>query len=407
MSDLSRGKNESTESYIWRICQMKEQGHEELSDWDEVAETINRGLFGDNTELYCGKDKYRKEYQSAKKFFDAGVFDQKLDEKHIKLLKDKTEEMEKEKLKLSDQRREYNKILMTDARAEHLNDEIIRIAEQMNQEHPLIFPSNTVYPDDSREAVLVLSDWHYGMVADNVWNKYNPKICKERVVKLGEKASHALFENKISKLHVVMLGDAAHGAIHTTCRIQSNEDTCDQLMHVAEILAELVAYLSHYVKEVNVHSCYGNHMRTVQNKKESVHTDNMEKIIPWWIKERLKGYPNVTIHESKFKEFTKLNVLGYNICCVHGDLDTFRNIGVTVNTLFSKLYGETIDYTLSGDKHHLEEFEQYGIESIMCRSLCGADDYANAKRLYSNSGQTLIIFNKEDGRECTYHFKLS
>ena len=41
------------------------------------------------------------------------------------------------------------------------------------------------------------------------------------------------------------------------------------------------------------------------------------------------------------------------------------------------MFNETIDYTISGDKHHLEEFEQFGIESIMCRSLCGADDYAN------------------------------
>lgn len=407
MGQFDREKNESTEKFIWRICQMKEQGNDELSDWDEVAEKINKGLFGDNTELYCGKDKYRKEYQSAKKFYDAGVFDEKLDEKHLKLLKDKTDELTKEKQQLSDQRREYNKILTADARSEHLNEELIRIAENMSKECPLIFQDHTTYSNPDREAVLVLSDWHYGMTADNIWNKYNTKICKERVITLGKKASHALYENQISKLHIVMLGDAAHGAIHTTCRVQANEDTCDQLMHVAEIISELVAYLAHCVKEVDVHSCYGNHMRTVQSKKESVHSDNMEKIIPWWMKERLKGYPNVTIHESEFKEFTKLNVLGYNICCVHGDLDTFRNIGVLTNTLFSKLYGETIDYTLSGDKHHLEEFEQFGIESIMCRSLCGADDYANNKRLYSNSGQTMIIFNKNDGRECTYHFKLS
>ena len=177
-------------------------------------------------------------------------------------------------------------------------------------------------------------------------------------------------------------------------------------MHVSEILAESISTLSSCVNTVYVYSCYGNHLRTIQRKEESIHSDNLEKIIPWWLKERLKDNPKVEVIESPYKEFTRIDILGYRICCVHGDLDNFKNIGVTINTLFSKLYGETIDYTISGDKHHLEEFESFGIESILVRSLCGTDDYANNKRLYSNAGQTLIIFNDDYGRECTYNIPL-
>ena len=147
-------------------------------------------------------------------------------------------------------------------------------------------------------------------------------------------------------------------------------------------------------------------MRTVQKKDEGNHSDNMEKIIPWWLRQRLKDNSKVEIIESQYKEFTKLNILGSVICCVHGDLDSFKSLGVTANTIFSRIYGETIDYTISGDKHHLEEFESFGIESILVRSLCGADEYANNKRLYSKPGQTLIIFNDTYGRECTYHIPL-
>ena len=46
------------------------------------------------------------------------------------------------------------------------------------------------------------------------------------------------------------------------------------------------------------------------------------------------------------------------------------------------------------------------IESILIRSLCGTDEYANNKRLYSKPGQTLIVFNPEYGREATYHIPL-
>ena len=204
-----------------------------------------------------------------------------------------------------------------------------------------------------------------------------------------------------------MLGDACHGAIHSSCRVQSEEDVCDQIMNVSEIMAEAIGELSKYVNHITLYSCYGNHMRTVQDKDESIHSDNMEKLIPWWLEWRLKDNSKVEIKYSEYKEFTKLNVLGYNICCLHGDLDNFKNIGTTVNTIFSRKFGETIDYTVSGDKHHLEEFEQFDIESILIRSLCGTDDYANNKRLYSKAGQTLMIFNDEYGRESTYHIPLS
>jgi hypothetical protein len=207
-------------------------------------------------------------------------------------------------------------------------------------------------------------------------------------------------------LHILLLGDAAHGAIHNSARVASEENTCDQLMHVSEIIAEAVNTLSKYVHTVKVYATYGNHLRTVQNKHDSIHSDNMEKIIPWWLKQRLRDNTKISIIESEYYEFIYLNVLGYDIVAAHGDLEKFKNFGVTVNTLFTKKYGKTIDYTISADKHHIEEFETLGIESILSRSLCGTDDYSNNNRLYSAPGQTLMIFSASEGRECTYNIKL-
>ena len=210
----------------------------------------------------------------------------------------------------------------------------------------------------------------------------------------------------ISHLYVVLLGDAYHGAIHVSCRVASEEDTCDQLMHVSELIAQSLEELSRHVNEIDFYSCYGNHCRTLQRKEESIHSDNMEKILPWWIKQRLQNNTKIKVHESEYKEFTLLNVCGYNICCVHGDLDNIKDTATTFNTLFNRKFGKTIDYIISGDKHHLEEFEAFDIESIIVRSLCGTDDYANNKRLYSSAGQTLIIMSEEEGRECTRNIKV-
>lgn len=382
---------------IYRVCSAKET----IGSWQEVADILNKLLDTEYTE-----SKFRKQFQSFQKMLSANEHRILDDDNYLKEIQSQKDELYKIKRQVSDQRREYNKLLVSDARADHLMEKIIEAADRLNQSIPLKF---TDYITDitDKEAVLFLSDWHYGMTTDNIWNTYNTKICKDRVKKLVVKAKDYITLNKAKILHVVLLGDAAHGAIHSSCRVSSEEDTCDQIMNVSEIMAQAIEELSFVTNEVKVYSCYGNHLRTIQDKNDSIHSDNMEKMIPWWLNYRLQNNDKVSIIESEFKEFTKLNILGFNLCCVHGDLDSIKQIGLVVNTIFSKLYGEEIHYTISGDKHHLEEFEQFGIESVIIRSLCGTDEYANNKRLYSYAGQTLMIFNKEDGRESTYNIKLS
>ena len=390
-----RKLNESEEEYIYRVCSKKEI----IGDWNDVANVLNSELNHEYSE-----SKYRKQFQAFQKMFDANKCKFIEDESYIKEIQKQKDDLYRIKCQVYDQRREYNKLQMFDARFENLTNRLVDVAKHLNKEKPLEFISlNDGY--SSNEAVICFSDWHYGMITDNIWNVYNTGICRKRVEQMVIKAKKHILLHKPKVLHVLLLGDSAHGAIHTTCRVASEEDTCDQIMHVAEIIAEAVCELSKGISETKVYSTYGNHLRTIQNKNDSIHSDNMEKIIPWWLEQRFQDQKTISVLYAEYKEFIKLNVLGSNICCTHGDLDKFKDLGVTVNTIFTKKFHETIDYTISADKHHLEEFEQFGIESILVRSLCGVDDYANDHRLYSNAGQTLMIFS-EDGRECTYNIKL-
>ena len=407
ITDLHRLENENEEQFIFRLGQAKDSGNLDMS-WDEIANIINKEFRTDESE-YRSEAAYRKPYQQAKRYFEANVFKTYKDEdSYFKELQVQKDAVYKEKRKLYDQRREYNKLLISDARAEHLCEELIKAANRLNEEKPLLFREKWFKPNIHKEAVLCWADWHYGMITDNIWNTYNTEICRERVKTLVEITKEFLELNQIDVLTILTLGDAAHGSIHTGCRVQSEEDTCDQLMHVSELMAEAINDLSSVVNHIDVYSCYGNHMRTIQNKNDSIHSDNMEKIIPWWLKQRLQNNTKIEIIESEYKEFTRVNILGSHICAVHGDLEKdFKKIGVTINTIFSKKFGETIDYTISADKHHIEEFEQLGIKSVLVPCLCGTDDHANNGRLYSDAGQTLMIFNDVYGRESTYHIPLN
>jgi hypothetical protein len=396
-NSLKRMNGETDDQYFYRICSMKESlGF----TWPQMAEIFNNE-FGCNK----GDTAYRKQWAAFNKVFNANMDKLVGDNTYSAELQDQLNEIYKAKKQLFDQRREYNKILTSDARADNLAEKLIEAANIVPlKDYSDVFTfKNGV---SSEEAVLCLSDWHYGQISNNIWNQYDTSICLQRVSVLFDKVSAALREHDIKTLHVVLLGDFVNGAIHTGCRVAAEENTCEQLMHVSEILANFINALSVYVDEVDVYSTYGNHARTIQHKDDSIHSDNMERIIPWWMKQRLINNHKVDVIDSEFYEFIYLSVCGYSIVCTHGDLDRFKDIGVTINSLFSKKYGKTIDYTFSGDKHHLESFEQFGIESALVGSLCGTDEFANNKRLYSNPMQTLCIFTPEDGKLCTYNIKL-
>ena len=396
-NSLKRMNGETDDQYFYRICSMKESlGF----TWPQMAEIFNNE-FGCNK----GDTAYRKRWSAFKGVLDANTDKIVGENTYSNELKEQLDEIYKAKRQLWDQRREYNKELTRDARAEHLTEKLIEAANLAPlQNYSDIFMFRNCVSD--KEAVLALSDWHYGQISKNIWNEYNTEICKQRVSKLFGKVVNAVQEHNISTLHIVLLGDFVNGAIHTGSRVASEEYTCDQLMHVSEILANFINELSPCVNEVNVYSTYGNHARTVQNKNDSIHADNMERIIPWWLKQRLMKNSKVNIIDSEHYEFIYFNVCGYNVVCTHGDLDKLNDLGVVVNSLFTKKYGKTIDYTFSGDKHHLESFEQFGVESALVGSLCGTDEYANNKRLYSHPMQTLCIFTPEDGKQCTYNIKL-
>ena len=325
------------------------------------------------------------------------------DESLMSEIDDKIATLKKEQQKFYDQRREYSKILSQEARSEHLLSELRDSAKKLSDTVGNLYENNVPnFSESNTEAVLVLSDWHYGLKTDNVFNRYDTDICKSRVQQVAEEVSERLLLHKCHKLHVVVLGDLIHGAIHTSARVASEELVCDQLMQVSEILAQTITFLSTFVNETAVYITYGNHARTVQNKNDSIHRDNMERLVPWWLKQRLSSYEKIAVQEDSGNEFLFVDACGHKLCASHGDNDSVKTSPRTLSTLFHKKFGMDIEYVLLGDKHHRESFEEFGVTSILCGSLCGTDDFANNKRLYSTPSQLLLIVTPKDGVDAEY-----
>lgn len=322
----------------------------------------------------------------------------------------KIREMKAERQKLFDQRRELNKIERDIARQEYIDSKLIEAAESLNETIGPLF-GEARYDDGevgNSEAVLVFSDWHYGMIVENVFNRYDTDICKARVQAVIDNAVDRILIHKCSALHLILLGDAFHGAIHTSVRVASEELVVDQIMQVSEIIAQAICKLSLFVPNVYVYTTYGNHGRVVPNKKESIHRDNLERIVGWWLGQwlgqRLKDNERVTIMPDNGTEFIFVNACGHDICAVHGDLDSVKTSPRLLTTLFFKEFHKNIECIILGDKHHRESFEELGVVSMVCGALCGSDDYANEKRLFSKPNQLLLIFD-DSGLDAEYRIR--
>lgn len=402
-----RREGEESYEYGLRLIETKIEQKPDDLDWEDIIEA---------TGIDCHRDSLRKAasvtpysgYAVAQYFKkkyalqDATEQNEYMDELDFKIA-----EMRKEAKRFYDQRREFNKMVDRIGRSENLEDRLIEAAHELNKVLPLTINKSTDFMTDNSEAVIVFADWHYGMVTDNIWDRYDTQVCRYRVTKLVERAIERIRLHKCQKLHVVLLGDVAHGSIHTSARVASEELTCDQIMQVSEIMAQAISALADEVKQTVIHATYGNHLRTVQNKNDSIHADNMEKLIPWWLEQRLQSRGDIVFPESEYYEFLYFSVCGYNICAAHGDLDRVKNAGKTLHTLFAKKYSSDIDYVILADKHHKEEFEELGIESMIAPCLCGTDDYANGKRLYSTPAQLMMVFRPGVGADAYYQIKLN
>lgn len=315
-------------------------------------------------------------------------------------------ELEKERQRFFDQRREYRKIVSSDGRWEHLAQTLSKSADRLREEIGLVYDGEKVASEfEDAEAVLVFSDWHYGMTASNVFNYYNKQVCVERVQEVVESAIRRILFHKCRTLHVVVLGDLIHGAIHVSARVASEELVCDQLMQASELLAQSIAELSKYVDKVRVYTTYGNHARTVPNKSDSIHRDNMERIIPWWLEQRFQGRDDIEIVRDDGTEFQYIEACGRWILASHGDLDNIHSAPRLFGSLAQKTYGRDIDMILLGDRHHRASDSDLGIDALLCGSLCGTDDYANDHRLYTTPSQLLLIVTPECGVDAEYRIR--
>ena len=397
----SREEEVYTPKEIYNIgCAFIEMSQSEkrtFGGWNKLAEILQapntKGeiLNGEALRCWIKNERYKKDEVIRN---DKLISGKTIDDITFTEFEQQVEEIKrnlyKQQVKTRDTMNAYRVLLREDARGELIRD---LIKENMKALPPLPSIKEVEYSsEEDSEAVLLLSDLHIGALVDNFFNKYNIEIARRRVKEVVNKTIEHCRINKVSKLHVLNLGDLIESDLHLSARLNQEIDAVEQAMTAAEILSETLEELSNNIPSVTYRSCLDNHSRFIMDYKASKDEESLVKLIDWYVEERLKDSGIDFVNDNLDRHigmFTLKN--GDKFVFAHGH-EIGVNISVQSYTAATYSY---VRYIALGHWHSTRMKTFQNSKVFVNGSIKGLDSYSESHGLFGEPEQTLLIF-KDD-----------
>nr|DAF71608.1 MAG TPA: DNA polymerase II small subunit [Bacteriophage sp.] len=390
--DYKKHKDEGILEYEYRICGYKDQ----IGTWQDVADLLNEQLGQEYTE-----SKYRKQYQEMNKII---TFKPQFNCDESELLEEIKEQrrlLEKAKIQMRDERNEVSRLYRENARRESFSDMIKRCIEGYEPAGFTCFRFDSSN-SSTTDMIVPISDLHFGVNINNMYNTYNRDVASDRLSRYLGKVLEIARRHNTENVSVVLLGDQISGLIHTSLRLENNENVIKQTMDAAELISNYIYTLSSHFKKVSIYSVSGNHSRLQPEKALNQKGEDLDKFIPFYIKAKLQNCDNVTVYDNTIDEsvasFICKNMLVY---AVHGDRD---GIGNVVQKL-TMMTGDKPDIVYMGHLHTNQYMTIYDTKVIQSGCISGSDSYCMDNRLRSKPEQAVSVIG-DNGLECVYDVTL-
>lgn len=355
-------------------------------NWQALTETLGLKKTGEQLRSWFRNNDMYAQRELSKK---APASDEVLSEQE-KSFADTKQKLYIERQKSQAILNQYRKNLRDEARIQEFKD---LIRDSINNLPKLEFTKSPTIANTkvSNEAVLGFSDLHLGQEFENYYNSYSLDIAKERVEKLVNQTIKYCKENDVETLHFLNLGDLISGTIHTTLRLEQSIDITQQIIYASEIVSQALVKLCENIPQVTYRSVVDNHSRVMPNKNENIEKENLNKIIDWYLKERLKNISNLTFYCNTIDDgigYIKLKndkILVFS----HGHNDK-------KNGCFQDMCGLLKcfpNYIFLAHYHASAEHTYQSAKVFVNGSIIGTDTYAFNKRLFAEPEQKLLIFD--------------
>lgn len=392
-------KSENEEKFIWRLGQAKDSGELDMS-WDEIANIINKELGNEDRPL--SEAAFRKPFQYAKRFFEAGVFNDLNEDKYIKELQLQRQELVKEQVKIRDERNELNRVIREEARKESYKDQIMRSISEYHS-NPLLYDESKQFTGvlhTDNDLIISMTDLHTGIEINNYFNKFNEDILRNRLNKYLDKIFEVQLRHGSENAYVI-LSELVSGIIHNELRIENNQNLIEQFLTATNYISQFLSELSYYFNEVHVYMCVGNHSRISPKKEDSLKGENIDHLALPFLEAKLQNFKNIYCHKNDIEESIAMFSVRNNIVMSsHGDKDSPNN----VVQKFTLLFGVCPSLVYLGHRHTNGLTTVYNTKVIESGTLSGTDNYALDLRLHSKPSQTISVIT-EHGLDCLYDVK--
>jgi hypothetical protein len=404
MSDLKElmiNEDESIEDYKMRLGLNKDLYK---LTWNDIADIVN-----ELTGKIRSESWYRKQFQGRMAELNRTIENTTGDaeivsdeEDRLTKLTNILREIKLEKVKLSDERIQNNAYLRRISREETLKEIASDVANKMRESLPLISDNeDIILPKGKKSAVLLISDWHYGIEFDNFKNSYNTFTALRRIKDLQCKVIDYCKFHSVDELYILNLGDMISGRIHSQIRIENRIDVITQTIEVSEILCEFINNIHKHIPTIHYASCNDNHSRIEPNKKDSLQVESLSRIIDWYIPSRLE-YIICDGNDKYGDDIIEVDVRGHKVLGVHGHKD---KISTLIQGLTSLTKSEC-EMICSAHLHHFSTDEDNGVIRVSNGTLMGTDNYSLDLRCSSSPSQNLIIVTDENVMEALYRIVL-
>lgn len=388
--------NETPKAY--RIRLYKNKTLYGLSN-DEIGKLCNEAFGVEWTESAHRKktQNYLKGYNDAKE--EIGTVDQQLQnmiDENKRLIK----EIKKEKQKLSDERVEFNRQIRQEARKESYADMVKRII--CEDVEPVNIPVHYTLFNSQTDLMCHLTDIHTGIEINNWKNVFNEDVLKQRI----EKYTSDILD--IRGLHqsqdcYLVIGEILSGLIHNNLRLQNNMDLMEQFKYISELISAMLIRLANNFNHIYVYTTPGNHSRISPKKEDALDGENMDVLLPFYLKARLQNVENINICDNTIEpEIAMFSIRGNTVMSAHGHKDSSANVVQN----FTLMFGIKPNIVLLGHRHLNGLTTVYDTKIIESGCVSGEDQYATSIRKSNRPEQTVSVIG-ENGLICLYDIQLN
>ena len=387
-------------TYLEKVIKATEEFDNKNSSIKEWVESV----LGSEYVNYYSEEYYRR----AENIFS--LFVKKLDQEEmdglsfdiIKQIKEAKEELEKEKIKLRQEKNELNEKYRYQARTELFEERIIDAINNL----PKIkysLPNNIVFPKVSSSGLLCIADFHSGSEYEvkglygEVVNKYSFEIMKTRMWYLLRQmeGDDIAYDNLV----IAICGDLFENILRPSSLIKLCEPVLDTVINFTEFMANwIIEVQKQFLIPINIVTVGGNHdTQRLLNSKPMFEDENLGKLFVHILKLRLKDCKDIYIDD--YTDVALKTIRKTNIMFVHGDE---KDLAHTMD-YFEHLYNVSVDEIIAGH-YHCPNSRTIGIADVGDRtmtnigSICGIDPYAKKLRVGSRPSAYFALYDENNGK---------